>query len=151
MIQTLSFPVDTFDQKRTFTFEYSGWSGKTRKGTGYLLSAKLEGKIYIMQRSTCIKDSYTAADHEESERLAAMEPVRDGNVVMVDGDLYLVQILGNFSDAGRLVPITETAVAKAEIEMEAAKIAFVREEIKHLEQELARAQVELTVLQASAR
>ena len=151
MIQTLSFPVDTFDQKRTFTFEYSGWSGKTRTGTGYLLAAKLEGKIYIMQRSTCIKDSYTAADHEESERLAAMEPVRDGNVVMVDGDLYLVQILGNFSDAGILRPITPTGIAKAAAEMEEAKIDLVRKEIMHLEQQLANAQAELAVLQASAR
>ena len=151
MTKTLSFPVDTLDQKNTFKFEFASRSGKTRTGTAYLLNAKREGTIYIMQRSACMKDSYTAADYEEGDRLAAMEPVRNGDVVCVDGEQYLVKILGNFSDAGRLVPITETAVAKAEIEMEAAKIAFVREEIKHLEAQLAASKAELALLQVSAR
>lgn len=156
MTKTLSFPVDNSDQKNTFAFEFIGWSGKTRTRTGYLLTgyllnAKREGTIYIMQRSACMKDVYTQADYEEGDRLAAMEPVRDGDVVCVDGEQYMVKILGNFSDAGRLVPITETAVAKAKVEMEAAQIDFVREEIKHLEARLEASKAELAALQAVVR
>ena len=151
MTKTLSFPVDNFDKKNTFMFEFAGWSGQTRTSVGYLLNAKREGVIYIMQRSACLKDVYTPADYEEGDRLAAMEPVRDGDTVCVDGEQYLVKILGNFSDAGRLIPITETAVAKAKAEMEAAQIDFIRKEIMHLEAQLEASKAELAALQASVR
>ena len=150
--KTLSFPVDNFDQKNTFAFEFTGWSGKTRTRTGYLLTgyllnAKREGTIYIMQRSACMKDVYTQADYEEGDRLAAMEPVRDGDVVCVDGEQYMVKILGNFSDAGRLVPMTPSATAKALAEQEQAEMDFLRQEIMQLEHQLAIAKADLAALQ----
>lgn len=105
MSQVLNFTRDNFDQDNTFTFAYQGIRGQERTATGYLFNSKDEGTIYIMKQSACLKDSYTAKDMEESARLNAMTPVRDGDLVLVEGQQYKVKILGNYSDAGRLVKI----------------------------------------------
>lgn len=102
MSQVLNFPRDNFDQDNTFTFAYHR-RGQERTATGYLF--KDEGVIYIMQKSACLKSAYTAKDVEERARLNAMTPVRDGDVVEVEGQQYEVRILGNYSDAGRLQKI----------------------------------------------
>lgn len=101
---TLNFPVDNFDQDNTFTFAYTGIFGKQWTATGYLFEDKEEGVIYIMKQSACLKDVYTDADRAESARLAAMTPIRTGDVVEVGGKQYTVKIIGNYSDAGRLIP-----------------------------------------------
>ena len=103
MITTLNFPADNFDQDNTFTFAYQGFRGQDRTATGYLFDAGEEG-VFIMKRSACLKDAYTEKDREESARLAAMLPVRNGDVIEVGGKQYTVKILGNYSDAGRLIP-----------------------------------------------
>lgn len=101
----LNFTRDHFDQDNTFTFAYQGIRGQERTATGYLFNSKDEGGIYIMKKSACLKDAYTAKDMEESARLNAMTPVRDGDVVEVEGQQYKVRILGNYRDAGRLQKI----------------------------------------------
>lgn len=100
---TLNFPADNFDQDNTFAFAYEGFRGQERTATGYLFDAGDKG-IYIMKRSACMKDAYTAKDREESARLASMLPVRNGDTVVVGGQQYRVKILGDYSDAGRLIP-----------------------------------------------
>jgi len=102
---TLNFTRDSFDQDNTFTFAYQGIRGQERTATGYLFDSKDEGVIYIMKQSACLKGEYTAKDNEERARLNAMTPVRDGDVVEVEGQQYKVRILGNYSDAGRLIKI----------------------------------------------
>lgn len=102
---TLNFTRDNFDQDNTFTFAYQGVRGQERTATGYLFDSKDEGVIYIMKQSACLKGEYTAKDNEERARLNAMTPVRDGDVVEVEGQQYKVRILGNYSDAGRLIKI----------------------------------------------
>ena len=105
MNQVLNFTRDNFDQDNTFTFAYRGVRGQERTATGYLFNSKDEGVIYIMKQSDCLKGAYTAKDVGESARLNAMTPVRDGDVVEVEGQQYKVRILGNYSDAGRLQKI----------------------------------------------
>ena len=103
MTTTLNFPIDNFDQDNTFTFEYAGIRGTARTATGYLFQ---DGEqIFLMKQSACIKAEYTAKDREESDRLRAMTPVRTGDIVEVRGQQYRVKILGNYSDAGRLIPV----------------------------------------------
>lgn len=102
---TLNFPADNFDQDNTFTFAYQGFRGQERTATGYLFDSKEEGTIYIMKQSACMKDVYTAKDNEEAARLNAMTPIRTGDIVEVGGKNYQVKILGNYSDAGRLIPV----------------------------------------------
>jgi glycine cleavage system protein P-like pyridoxal-binding family len=99
---TLTPTTDSFDQDNTFTFEYVGTRGRTFTATGYLADYGDEG-IYIMKKSACLKANYTQKDMEECARLNAMEPVRDGDHVLYNLKQYQVKILGNFSDAGRLI------------------------------------------------
>lgn len=101
---TLNFVRDNFDQDNTFTFAYQGVRGQERTATGYLKNYGDEG-MFIMKQSVCLKDQYTAKDDEERRRLNAMAPVRDGDIVEVEGKQYKVKILGNYSDAGRLIAV----------------------------------------------
>lgn len=99
---TLTFPRDNFDQDATFKFAYTGMRGTERQGRGYLFQNKDTKQIYVMQKSACIKDCYTAKDAAETARLNAMAPIRTDDVVEVAGVRYKVRILGDYSDAGRL-------------------------------------------------
>jgi hypothetical protein len=103
-MQVLKFKTDNFDQDNTFTFAFPGSRGQERVRTGYAADFEDEG-VYIMQRSACLKAQYTAKDYEETARLAAMTPLRTGDIVEIDGKQYTVKILGDYSDAGRLIPV----------------------------------------------
>lgn len=94
--------TDNFDQTCTFRFAFSRPTRGEQRRTGYLFASRSEGKLYIMQQSACIKDTYTAADIAERERLASEQPLRTGDVVEVEGAQYTVHISGDFSDAGYL-------------------------------------------------
>lgn len=101
---TLNFKNDTFHRGVSFRVAIAGRRGE-RTITCYLFNSEDEGKIYVMQEAACLKSHYSAADHAEFDRLAAMTPVRDGDVVEVEGQQYTVKILGDYSDAGYLVKI----------------------------------------------
>lgn len=105
----LNFPRNHFDQDNTFTFGYASWKAAhgERLGTGYLFYANDEKKLYIMQKSACLKDYYTDKDREESARLQAQVPVRHGDIVEVEGAQYRVHISGGYSDAGYLIPMEQ--------------------------------------------
>ncbi len=105
-MQALNFPRDNFDQDNTFTFAYRGMRGIERTATGYLFNSTEEGVVYIMKQAACLKDVYTDADRAEQRRLDAQIPLRTGDVVTVEGKQYRVRILGNYSDAGRLDPMS---------------------------------------------
>lgn len=103
-MHALNFPRDNFDQDNTFRFVVIGTRGREIPKTGYLLEVE-DCQIYLMQQSACLKASYTDKDIEERDRLNAQEPIRDGDTVTVAGKAYRVKILGNYSDAGRLIPV----------------------------------------------
>lgn len=102
-MRELTFPVDTFDQDATFPFEYLNYKNLPFVSTAYLFNSEKEGKIYIMQKNACIKAEYTEKDYQESKRMKEETPVRNGDKVVVGSNVYLVTILGNYSDAGYLV------------------------------------------------
>lgn len=104
MTTTLNFPANTLDQDNTFTFAFKGFKGQERIRTGYLFDGEEEG-IYIMQRGACLKAEYTEKDIKERKRLNTMKPLRTGDVVELGGKQYTVKINGDFSDAGRLIPV----------------------------------------------
>ena len=104
-MQVLNFPIDNFDQVNTFAFEYKGFRGNPTQATGYIFHDDEKDVMYLMKKSACLKSSYTQADYAESSRLNSMTPVRHGDIVEVKGKQYRVQILGNYSDAGRLHPV----------------------------------------------
>lgn len=59
MAMTFNLPLNNFDQDTTFTFVYKSLRGQDRTATGYLFNSKDEGVIYILQKSACLKGSYT--------------------------------------------------------------------------------------------
>ena len=87
----------------TFKFSFRNHRGVEKTRTGYLFYAPDERVLYIMQKPSVLKDAYTDADRAETARLNAATPLRDGDTVVVEGLEYGVKILGDFSDAGRLV------------------------------------------------
>lgn len=99
-MQTLTLSTGSFDQENTFTVEVKGFK---RMKT---IDAKLfrgyqeddDGIYWAMQRSACLKAEYTAKDYEERDRLNAMEPLRNGDLVNIDGQVYKAKVLGDYSN-----------------------------------------------------
>ncbi len=92
-----------------FPFEYKDYKGNPATGTGYIFDNRddlLDPSVYLMQKSVVIKSEYTQADRDLIQRIYHDEsPVKHGDIVKYDGDLYQVRILGNYSDAGRLIKV----------------------------------------------
>ena len=97
----LHFPIDNFDQVNTFNFALK--DGKVRKG--YIFFANDEQRILVMNGGACLKSHYTEEDYAESARLRAVTPIKTGDIVTVEGKQYTVKINGDYSNAGRLIPI----------------------------------------------
>lgn len=101
----LTMPTSNFDRDARFAFEYLDYKKQPTRGEGYLFYAKDEDQLYIMKRGGCIQASYTAEERAHIDRIYRGDAVvRDGDIVTVDGKAYTVKILGNYSDAGRLIP-----------------------------------------------
>jgi hypothetical protein len=101
----LTIPANNFDNDAHFAFEYLNYKKEPTRGEGYLFYAGDEGQFYIMKCGATLKSSYTDADRALTNRIYRGEQVvRNGDTVTVAGNTYTVKILGNYSDAGRLIP-----------------------------------------------
>ena len=101
----LTFPTDTFDTAAHFAFEYLNYKKRPTRGEGYLFHDIEGGQIYLLKSSVCLKSHYTDADRALTDRIYnGDQVVRDGDTVTVAGKAYTVKILGDYSDAGRLIP-----------------------------------------------
>lgn len=105
MVRVLTLPVDNFDDSALFTAEITDFRGNKNSINCYLFDYKEENIVYIMKKADCIKSHYSEKDRETSARLRAMVPLKNGDVVEYNGNRYHVKILGNYSDAGRLIPV----------------------------------------------
>ncbi len=103
-MQVLNFPTDNFDRQATFRFAFKGFRGVSTR-TGYLFFADDVNKIYVMQKSACLKSQYSDAEIAELDRLNNSTPIATGDVVEVNGKQYTVKINGDYSDAGFLIPM----------------------------------------------
>ena len=102
---SLTYPTDNFDRAAGFAFTYLDYKKNLQRAEGRLFRDDTDGQIYIMQRSACIQASYTQEERNHIERIAyGPDVVNHGDSVEVDGKTYTVKILGNYSDAGRLIP-----------------------------------------------
>lgn len=104
-MKTLRFTTNgIFDDAAKFAFEYER-RGSPVRATGYLRDYRDSGEgVVLMQEPTFLADSYSEAEIAMRKRVASEEPVRDGDIVEVEGERFRVRILGNYSDAGRLIP-----------------------------------------------
>ena len=105
-MMNLNFPREVNDRDTTFRFAYN-FRGVETYRKGHLFNDTQENEICIMYTGSMMQDVYSAKDIEERNRLRDQEPVRNGDVVEVEGKQYTVKILGDYSDAGRLIPITQ--------------------------------------------
>ena len=104
MVTELKIPTSNFDKEARFAFEYLNYKKQPTRGEGYLFYAKDEDQMYLMKAAGCIQGSYTDAERAHIDRIYRGEQViRNGDKVSVDGKIYTVKILGNYSDAGRLI------------------------------------------------
>jgi hypothetical protein len=60
-------------------------------------------EVFVTQRSGMLKDSYTEADRVEQDRLNTEDPVKDGDVISVNGTTYRVAVKGDYSDPAALI------------------------------------------------
>lgn len=74
--------------------KYKDWSAQPGEAYGYL-----------NQRAACLKSHYTEQDRIDQKRFNALEPIRNGEHIMVDGVECVVKINGNYSDAATLTPV----------------------------------------------
>jgi hypothetical protein len=108
-MKTLNYPKDNFDAAATF--KVAGVPGAC-----YLFCAAVDVnykdytsgddyyKIFVLQKSGMIKAVYSEKDVANITMFAALTPIAQGEVVEVDGKKYAMKILGNYSDAGYLIP-----------------------------------------------
>lgn len=112
-MKTLSYPKDHFDTSADFKLEGIPY------GTFYLFCAAVHPDykndtrnrdadyhtIYGMQHAAVLKDKYTEQDKADSERMRNLEPIKKGEIVLIDGKQYRTEILGNYSDAAKFIPV----------------------------------------------
>ena len=106
-MQTINLSTGSFDQDNTFVIEY------TNPRRTQTMDAKLfqgyqkddDGIYWAMQRSACLKSHYTEKDSEERARLNASTPVRNGDIVLIDGKQYKARVLGNYSNCAIFDPV----------------------------------------------
>lgn len=106
-MQTLNLSTDTLDQDNTFVVEVQGFK-RLVPATAVLYCGYQkndDGIFWALKKSACLKAEYTAKDIEERARLNAMEPVRNGDIVLINGKQYKARVLGNFSDCAIFDPI----------------------------------------------
>lgn len=101
MTKTLTLAIDNFDQINTFNIEVAGRITfkhiKCQLRQGY--KDKRDGIYWALNSGSTLKDTYTEADVAERERLYAETPVRNGDIVLIDGKPHKAKVLGAYSDA----------------------------------------------------
>jgi hypothetical protein len=105
---TLNLSTSNLDQTNTFGLEVMDWKKrpiivKCSLRSGY--EAENDNVIWALKSPAMVKDTYTAADYAECERVYKGEPVRHGDTVEIGGAQYRVKVNGNFSDAAIFEPI----------------------------------------------
>jgi len=105
MTINLTIPTDNFDRAAGFAFEYLDYKKQPQRAEGYLFYDEEGDTMYLMKRAVSLQSSYTDAERAQIDRIyRGPQVVRNGDSVTVDGKPYTVKVLGNYSDAGRLIP-----------------------------------------------
>ena len=101
----LTIPASNFDRAARFAFEYLDYKKCPTRGEGYLFYDDINDEMFLMKSAACIQSHYSDEERAHTARIYRGEQVvRHGDTVSVNGKIYTVKILGNYSDAGRLIP-----------------------------------------------
>ena len=102
-MRTLTKRTDSFDKINSFGIEYKNWRGqKDIKGV-YLMQGyqKADDGIYwAMSKTVCLSSDTTQAERDELDRIYNNPPVVDGELVLIDGEVYKTRLLsgGDYSN-----------------------------------------------------
>lgn len=112
-MKTLTYPNDNFDKSADFTLEGLPY------GRFYLFCAAVDPSfrnslkkddpeyttIYGLKHAAMLKDVYTAEEMDYMVRMRQFVPIKDGEIVLIDGKQYRTKIIGDYSDAARFIPV----------------------------------------------
>ena len=108
-MKTLTLNTGSFDQVNSFGIEVKNYKGdmKIRKVSLYQDYEKSGDGIYwALMSGAMVKSSYTDEDRAETDRIYRNEaPVRDGDVVLIDGDQYKTEVNGEYSNCAVFHPV----------------------------------------------
>jgi hypothetical protein len=103
-MKTLNISTGSFDKVNTFTIAPLKWSTcKLYKG----YQTEDDGIYWVMQCSAMLKAHYSDEDRAESKRLTEMEPIQNGEIVLIEGKEFKFNYKGNYSDCGIFEPVSE--------------------------------------------
>lgn len=94
--------IHTDANRYAASFKFSLGGTSTRRG--YLFFDDSSDTIYVMQSAGMIAAHYSQEEIDERNRLNSEEPIKQGDLVKVNGKVYRVSKLGDYSDAGTLIP-----------------------------------------------
>jgi hypothetical protein len=96
-MRTLTLSTGSFDQINTFAvFSKRGIPMTASLHRDY--EKEGDGIYWAMQKSACLKSSYTDDDRAEKSRLQSELAIQNGEVVLIDGKQYKTRVLGDYSD-----------------------------------------------------
>mgnify|MGYP000214987163 FL=1 len=108
-MKTLTLNTGSFDQVNSFGIEVKNYKGemKIRKVSLYQDYEKSGDGIYwALMSGAMVKSSYTDEDRAETDRTYRNEaPVRDGDIVLIDGDKYKTEVNGEYSNCAVFHPV----------------------------------------------
>lgn len=57
-----------------------------------------DGIFWGLQNSSCIKSHYTQEDKNHIEKMKNEIPLKSGEKVLINKEIYIIKIIGNYSD-----------------------------------------------------
>tara|TARA_R100001510_G_scaffold15732_1_gene13149 strand:- start:1599 stop:1988 length:390 start_codon:yes stop_codon:yes gene_type:complete len=112
-MRKLTKRTDSFDKINSFGIEYKNWRGlKDVKGV-YLMQGyqKADDDIYwAMSKTVCLSSDTTQAERDELDRIYNNPPVVDGELVLIDGEVYKTRLLsgGDYSNTAIFDKVEDT-------------------------------------------
>jgi hypothetical protein len=106
-MQKLNIVTETLDQDNTFAIELQKRRGTIRVKCSVRKDYKVRGDgiLWALQHGASLQSHYSAKDVAERNRLNNNEPVRHGDIVIIDGKQYAVRVIGDYSNCAVFDPL----------------------------------------------
>ena len=102
-MRTLTKRIDGFDKINSFGIEYKNWRGQKDVKGVYLMQGYQkddDGIYWAMSRTVCLSSNPSQTDVDEIDRIYNNPPVVDGELVLIDGEVYKTRLIkgGDYSN-----------------------------------------------------
>jgi hypothetical protein len=110
-MRELIIATDSIDREHTFRIDTTV-TGTGRRGGRFPATCTLhsgyqkqgDGVYWALQGATVIAAHYSEREIAERDRLNSEDPIKNGEVVLIDGAKYTTFVLGDFSNCAIFVP-----------------------------------------------